>query len=187
MPIFLLDVYIQHGLWSLALMHTFIPIDTRQWPLITKERVSARVKWPPPKCGLDNRGNGKKKCSHTRKPLRNYEMSPTTTWSTCSSTFVSLRFHHFSSCLLLCLLSAVLFISFFSSSMLFLENKFMRMKCVGFFSGLLTSFFSVQVSTLYGRFVLLHKRNLAENIVEKQGTALIEGLKKKKNDNNSDN
>ena len=54
----------------------------------------------------------------------------------------------------------------------------MRMKCVGFFSGLLTSFFSVQVSTLYGRFVLLHKRNLAENIVEKQGTALIEGLKK---------
>jgi hypothetical protein len=43
---------------------------------------------------------------------------------------------------------------------------------------LLTSFFSVQVSTLYGRFVLLHKRNLAENIVEKQGTALIEGLKK---------
>ena len=123
-------------------------------------------------------GKRQKKCNHARKPLRNYEMSPATTWSTCSSTFVSLRFHHFSSCLLFCLLSAVLFISFFSSSMLFLENKFMRMKCVGFFSGLLTSFFSVQVSTLYGRFVLLHKRNLAENIVEKQGTALIEGLKK---------
>ena len=85
-------------------------------------------------------------CKHAYKPVRKYDLSPTTIVSTCSPMFVSLRLPHVSLCLLFYLLSPM-FVMFLFSPFLVFGKKY----AYDMFSGLLTSSFSFRVSTFSGR------------------------------------
>ena len=143
------QLFIQHDLWSLALMHIFhhhwrtsTTIDRQGvcecTSKVATSKIFQNVIWSLAKLQ-------KIDCNHTSKPLRKYEPSPTTILSVCSSTFMSLRFPHYS----VLPLVPGLFTLCFPISFLLLENKLIRMRCFGFFVGLLTSVFSFQVSTLH--------------------------------------